>query len=429
MNKNIEKIGNIFDYKKGYAFKSSDYKESGTPIIRVTDFTQDSISDLKNIYIDSDSADSYKSYELLENDIIIQTVGSWANNINSVVGKVIRVPRKFNKSLLNQNAVRLRVKEGYSQDYLYYLLKSDMFFKYIINHAQGAANQASITLDSIFKFAYPIPDLPIQNKIAGILSAYDELIENNKKRIALLEAMAEELYKEWFVRFRFPNYENTEFEKAVPKDWLERPTSELFEILGGGTPSKDEEEYWKDGEINWFTPSDLTKGSSLFIENSELKCNETGLSKSSAKLFPAFSIMMTSRATIGVLSINTTEACTNQGFITCLPNEQFPLTYLYFWLKFSKPYFDILANGATFAELSRGVFKKIKMRVPTQDLIDKFDNFCKPVFDEILNIQRQTENLTIQKNQLLPRLISGKLSVEHLNIQQPPTPAQPTDNE
>ncbi|MGL3600366.1 restriction endonuclease subunit S, partial [Veillonella sp. ZSJB6] len=81
--------------------------------------------------------------------------------------------------------------------------------------------------------------------------------------------------------------------------------------------------------------------------------------------FPAFSIMMTSRATIGVLSINTTEACTNQGFITCLPNEQFPLTYLYFWLKFSKPYFDILANGATFAELSRGVFKKIKMRVPT----------------------------------------------------------------
>lgn len=311
----------------------------------------------------------------------------------------------------------LRAREGISDpNFIFYLAKTDLVVQNAINSYVGASGRQRADLNFIKRCVVDVPSFENQQKIAGILSAYDELIENNKKRIALLETMAEELYKEWFVRFRFPNYENTEFEKAVPKDWLERPTSELFEILGGGTPSKDEEEYWKDGEINWFTPSDLTKGSSLFIENSELKCNETGLSKSSAKLFPAFSIMMTSRATIGVLSINTTEACTNQGFITCLPNEQFPLTYLYFWLKFSKPYFDILANGATFAELSRGVFKKIKMRVPTQDLIDKFDNFCKPVFDEILNIQRQTENLTIQKNQLLPRLISGKLSVEHLDI-------------
>ena len=422
MSKVIVKLGEICEIKGGKRLpKGSDFSETGYPYIRARDIKNGRVTFDSPVFINDELRSRLQRYKVKANDICVTIVG-----IN--VGDTGIVPASLDDANLTENAAKLTNLNGILPHYLNYYLLVDGIKEQLKAYSTGSA-QDKLALYKLGKLDVILPSISNQQKIAGILSAYDELIENNKKRIALLETMAEELYKEWFVRFRFPNYENTEFEKAVPKDWLERPTSELFEILGGGTPSKDEEEYWKDGEINWFTPSDLTKGSSLFIENSELKCNETGLSKSSAKLFPAFSIMMTSRATIGVLSINTTEACTNQGFITCLPNEQFPLTYLYFWLKFSKPYFDILANGATFAELSRGVFKKIKMRVPTQDLIDKFDNFCKPVFDEILNIQRQTENLTIQKNQLLPRLISGKLSVEHLDIQQPPTPAQPNDSE
>ena len=409
MSKVIVKLGEICEIKGGKRLpKGSDFSETGYPYIRARDIKNGRVTFDSPVFINDELRSRLQRYKVKANDICVTIVG-----IN--VGDTGIVPASLDDANLTENAAKLTNLNGILPHYLNYYLLVDGIKEQLKAYSTGSA-QDKLALYKLGKLDVILPSISNQQKIAGILSAYDELIENNKKRIALLETMAEELYKEWFVRFRFPNYENTEFEKAVPKDWLERPTSELFEILGGGTPSKDEEEYWKDGEINWFTPSDLTKGSSLFIENSELKCNETGLSKSSAKLFPAFSIMMTSRATIGVLSINTTEACTNQGFITCLPNEQFPLTYLYFWLKFSKPYFDILANGATFAELSRGVFKKIKMRVPTQDLIDKFDNFCKPVFDEILNIQRQTENLTIQKNQLLPRLISGKLSVEHLDI-------------
>ena len=233
--------------------------------------------------------------------------------------------------------------------------------------------------------------------------------------------MAEELYKEWFVRFRFPNWQNTEFEKGIPKGWVEQLVSESFDVCGGGTPSKEVAEYWENGEINWFTPSDLTSRSTLFIEESELKCNDIGLNKSSAKIFPAYSVMMTSRATIGVLSINTRESCTNQGFITCIPNKEFPLCYLYHWLKMSKPYFEILATGATFAELSRGSFKKIKIYKPNIDIVEKFDAICKPIFDEVLTLQKQLDNLNTQKNSLLPRLISGKLSVQHLNIHYPPS--------
>ena len=418
MNKNIEKIGNIFDYKKGYAFKSSDYKESGTPIIRVTDFTQDSISDLKNIYIDSDSADSYKSYELLENDIIIQTVGSWANNINSVVGKVIRVPRKFNKSLLNQNAVRLRVKEGYSQDYLYYLLKSDMFFKYIINHAQGAANQPQIPIRDLKRIPLFIPSLKIQEKIAGILSAYDELIENNKKRIALLETMAEELYKEWFVRFRFPNYENTEFEKGVPSNWEETTLKYIANVTMGQSPSS---EFYNDAGVGLPFHQGVGTYGERFPINSTF-CSVEG------RLAQENDILFSVRAPVGRLNIATTQSIIGRG-LCAINSKNGQSDYLFYLLNHTFSKEDIIGNGAIFNSVSKDELLGFKLLKPNDEIVEAFNNQAKTINEAIRNLYDKNENLTEQKNKLLPKLISGKLSVKHLDIQQPPTSAQPTDKE
>lgn len=316
----------------------------------------------------------------------------------------------------------IRAKEGIAdQNFVYYLSTSDLIVQTAINSYVGASGRQRADLKFIKNSQFDLPTYDNQKKIAAILSTYDDLIDVNKKRIEILENMAEELYKEWFVRFRFPNWENTEFKKGLPKEWKEKPISKCFEVIGGGTPSKDNPEYWRDGDINWFTPSDLTKASTTFVEESSLKCNSIGLAHSSTKLFPAYSVMMTSRATIGVLSINTTEACTNQGFITCLPNKEVPLTYLYYQLKFSKPHFEALASGATFPELSRGVFKKIKIRVAEQNIIDGFDKIVTPLFEQILNYQKVITLLQKQKNELLPRLMSGKLSVVDLGVHYPPS--------
>lgn len=316
----------------------------------------------------------------------------------------------------------IRAKEGIAdQNFVYYLSTSDLIVQTAINSYVGASGRQRADLKFIKNSQFDLPTYDNQKKIAAILSTYDDLIDVNKKRIEILENMAEELYKEWFVRFRFPNWENTEFEKGIPKEWKEKPISKCFEVIGGGTPSKDNPEYWRDGDINWFTPSDLTKASTTFVEESSLKCNSIGLAHSSTKIFPAYSVMMTSRATIGVLSINTTEACTNQGFITCLPNKEVPLTYLYYQLKFSKPHFEALASGATFPELSRGVFKKIKIRVAEQNIIDEFDKIVEPLFEQILNYQKMITLFQKQKNELLPRLMSGKLSVVDLGVHYPPS--------
>ena len=187
-------------------------------------------------------------------------------------------------------------------------------------------------------FEFRLPPLPTQRKIASILSAYDDLIENNTRRIAILEEMAQAIYREWFVNFRFPGHENVKLVDSplgqIPEGWEVKPVSEVFETLGGGTPSKKVDEYWDGGDIAWFAPSDLTKSGNMYSASSGACITEAGLRKSSAKLFPAYSVMLTSRATIGVLSINTVPASTNQGFILlCAPNQRVSALQLFFWLR------------------------------------------------------------------------------------------------
>lgn len=131
--------------------------------------------------------------------------------------------------------------------------------------------------------------------------------------------------------------------------------------------------------------------------------------------------MMTSRATIGAIGINCQPACTNQGFITCIPNERYPLTYLYHWLKLAKPHFEMLSGGATFAELTKGTFKRIRILTPDIDLVAKFEMLVRPVFDEIEVLTKANRKLRNTKDGLLPRLISGKLRVDQLDIQYPPS--------
>ena len=228
-------LGKCITTKKGFAFKSSKYVKFGVPIIRVSNFTTDSISNDDLKYYPLEEKINFLEFELHEKDVIIQTVGSWQNNPASVVGKVVRVPYYLEGALLNQNAVKLIPKHSIDNNYLFYRLKTDEFKGYILGEARGAANQASITLDTIKSFEFMIPDKEKQIKIGNILSAYDELIENNQKQIKLLEEAAQRLYKEWFVDLRFPGYETTQIIDGVPEGWSKKSVDNSLEMyIGGG---------------------------------------------------------------------------------------------------------------------------------------------------------------------------------------------------
>lgn len=313
----------------------------------------------------------------------------------------------------------LRAGKEIDEWFLYFTVTNQPFTDYLTTNAKGAAYPA-VDTDTIERADIFLPPLPTQRKIAAILSAYDDLIENNLQRIKILAEMAQNLYREWFVKFRFPSHERARFVDSplgrIPEGWEVSTVENTFAILGGGTPSKAVPGYWDEGTINWYSPTDLTATDTMLMERSKIQISELGLKKSSARLFPPFSVMMTSRATLGVISINTTEACTNQGFITCVPNERFPLYMLHYWLKENVAYFISLGTGATFKEITKGVFKTIELVVPEQTVVTHFEDTVQQFALQRLNLQRKNTTLRRTRDLLLPKLISGELDVSELDI-------------
>jgi len=314
-----------------------------------------------------------------------------------------------------------RARENISiPSFVYYLASTDIIRGPAVKSMTGASGRQRAELKVVENTEIPLFTIETQHKISSILSAYDDLIENNNRRIKILEEMAQAIYKERFINFRFPGHEKVKMVKSklgmIPEGWEVSTVQDTFEITGGGTPSKIIPEYWEGGDINWYVPSDLTACRTMFMDESGEKISELGLRKSSARLFPAYSVMMTSRATLGVVSINTTEACTNQGFITCIPNEKFPLYTIYYWLHENVDKFISLGTGATFKEITKGVFKKIEILIPPKELLIEFENTVTSINQQVLNLQRKNINLRKTRDLLLPKLISGEIDVEEIGI-------------
>jgi type I restriction enzyme S subunit len=319
----------------------------------------------------------------------------------------------------HNTALYVKDFRGNNPRFAYYFVQ-----KMQLENFNSGAGVPTLNQNHLHKLKIRIPPVQVQKKIAAILSVYDVLIENSKRRIELLEKLAEEIYREWFVRHRFPGHEKTKVVKGVPQGWELAKLEHAFKFTGGGTPSKEVGRYWNGGDVNWFTPTDITGADGIFLEKSGDQCTEEGFNNSSARMFPAYSVMLTSRATIGAIGINLTPACTNQGFITCIPNARYPLPYLYHWMKLAKPHFELLAGGATFAELTKRTFKRIEILTPPEPIVTEFERIESPLLKAIENLLRTNRKLVETREKLLPRLISGKLSVENLDIQFPPGMAE-----
>ena len=179
----LSNLGDIVEYKKGFAFKSKEYCKKGIRIIRISDTTYNSIKDESPVYIPEDSEFNNSEYQLIEGDLTVSSVGSRPPLYESMVGKVIKVPKEVDGSLLNQNAIRLRGKNGYCQDYIYYHLKTSRYLDHIEASVRGNANQVSITLDDLFKFVICIPTEAEQKCISKILSTWDKAIELKERLI------------------------------------------------------------------------------------------------------------------------------------------------------------------------------------------------------------------------------------------------------
>lgn len=332
------------------------------------------------------------------NKIILGRVGAYCGSVNYYEGNFFATD---NTLVTECDESKIIYK------YAYYLLKSAN-----LNSFAGGSAQPLITQSILKHLKCALPPLPTQRRIASILSTYDALIQNYKRQIAALQSAASELYKEWFVRFRFPGYKNAKFDNGLPVGWKVEKLGEIGEIVGGGTPSTEKEEYWN-GEIPWLSPADLSDNTNIYVSKGNKNITQLGLAKSSAKMMPKDTVLLSSRAPVGYVALAKNPICTNQGFksVVCNQSKIKPL-YLYFFFKMNTNYLQSIATGATFPELSATMMKKIKVLLPSINLQEQFVDTISASIIKADLLFDQITNLTTQRNLLLPRLMSGKLSVE-----------------
>ena len=189
-----------------------------------------------------------------------------------------------------------------------------------------------------------------------------------------------------------------------------RHIGDVCDTIGGGTPSTSKPEYWG-GDIKWVTPTDITSKDSLPLLTIAGRITQEGLNKSSAKLLPPYTILMTSRASIGFFGMAPFEVCTNQGFISIIPHSENLRMYMLYMLKSRKEEIVMNANGSTFLEISKGRFRKMRMLIPDDLTLNKFEKRARAIFDTVMKLEQQSMILARQRDLLLPRLMSGKLEV------------------
>jgi type I restriction enzyme, S subunit len=405
-------LGALLAIKHGFAFRGEYFADRGSHIV----LTPGNFNEHGGFIDRRDKAKWYQGpipedYVLPAGSLLV----AMTEQAEGLLGSSAIVPCS-SLYLHNQRLGLVQAKDPRRVDtkFLYYLFNHRPVRQQIRASASGTKIRHT-SPTRIEAVVVPVPSITGQRRIASILSAYDDLIENCQRRIRILEDMARGLYREWFVHFRFPGADSLPRVDSplgpVPQGWLVCKVADCIAITGGGTPSREEPAYWEGGQIQWYSPRDLTAAGSMFIEDSADHINELGLAKSSARLFPARSVMLTSRATIGAIAINTNEACTNQGFITCLPNERVPLHFLYYWLRENVSTFERLATGATFKEISRGVFKTIDVLLPPNELLSSFERLAEPMAGQVLALQRKITNLRCTRDLLLRRLMSGQIDL------------------
>lgn len=405
-------LDDLFDCVNGGAWNESEYVADGIHVVKVTNMIDGTIKQKDDNYLPLNKYETYKKHELFSGDIVVATVGSHPTQQGSVVGRTSLIPTNFAGSFLNQNAVCLRVKniELVFPKYFYYVTKTIFFKHHIESRAKGSANQVRMAIGDLKRFKYEYPLLKIQKKIAAILSSYDDLIENNQRRIAILENMAEEIYREWFVRFRFPGYQSTEFEKGIPKGWKEIAIGKICEFDKGKNPEI----------VTEVSDEDML----LYINVEALTGEGTSYAKKqkNSVLCQIDDILMLMDGSRSGLVFRANNHGIVGSTLSVIRIEKNLKNFVYEYLKAMKEAIVFNNTGSAIPHANKEYINRMIVYIPKDEsIILQFNEIYDMFYTQINNLRQQNSQLENTKKMLLPRLISGILSVENLDILFPPS--------
>lgn len=401
----IVKLGTLADFKNGLNFGAESWAK-GMKIVGVSDFWNRVFPDYESL-AEINPKGVVREQDLLEEDDILFVR---SNGNRQLIGRCLWI-RDLPESVSHSGfTIRLRFKPNPELHipFYFYLFRSALIQQVLSEHG-GGTNINNLNQGILERLLVSQPPLAEQMKIANVLSAYDNLIANNQRQISLLESMAEEIYREWFVRMRFPGHQNS------PKSHLKWRVVPL-EFLGtflNGYPF-DPSEWFEEG-------LPIVKIKELNSGVSQATPRNPGEKIPDRYQVDNGDVIFSWSGSLVAQIWHQGPALVNQHLFKVTPTPGIPTGFLFLSIKFSIPIFETLTTGATMQHIKRKELRFVKIRIPPQPVMDQFVTLVEPLLEGAMRLKQAALKLKATRDALLPRLISGKLRVDHLDIQAPPS--------
>lgn len=409
------KLTDICNLVAGFAFKSRDFGSYKDKVIKIANINPPivDIQSLLGVDMTMYSLDRLEKYKVTKGDYVFAMTGA-------TIGK-LGIVRDDIEAYINQRVLTFRPnKDIIDKQYLWYILNTYTFEKYILNHIDSDTAQPNISAMSVGGFEISLPPLSEQKRIAGILSALDDKIELNRRINANLEAQAMALYKHWFVDFEFPNSAEKPYKSSggkmidsdfgpIPAGWHIGKVNDLGIIICGKTPSKAIAANYGDA-IPFIKIPDMHNH--VFVHKSDEMLSIVGSDSQIKKLLPPYSVLVSCIATVGLVSMNVVPSHTNQQINSVIPNDVIYRYYLY--LMFKNMALDLQnygRGGTATLNVNTSTFANIKVLLPSRQILEWFYLRIQSMFELIRYNQEEIYNLSSIRNALLHKLIREEIKM------------------
>lgn len=399
-------------------YKSKEYFGRGVRLLKMgVQYSSDRIGPQEMELVELDDAEINR-FKINEGELVFSRTSMMTDG----AGKCSIVIKHSGIIVFDGNLLCANLNKLIAHPLFFYYYFNSAIAKQKISEITSGTQSRNISGSNLMKLPITMPIIEEQRAIADVLSCLDSKVELNREMNKTLEEMAQALFKRWFVDFEFPNENGEPYKSSggkmikteqgeIPKGWRLSCLGNIVEVKGGGTPSTTNSSYWENGTISWATPKDLSQLTFPVLLKTNRKITELGLTVISSGLLPSGTLLLSSRAPVGYLAISDIPVAINQGFIAIMCDKEISNLFMLYWCKYNLEKIKGMSNGTTFQEVNKANFRNISIILPPINLIKLFTDKTKLLYAQIVNNEKQTEELTQIRNLLLPRLMSGKIRV------------------
>ncbi len=399
------KLGEVAEITSSKRIFANEYLKTGIPFYRGKEI----IEKFNGNDVSTDLFISKEKYNDIEKKFGVPQTGDMLLSSVGTLGIPYLVGDNERFYFKDGNLTWFRSFHGIDNRFLFYWIQSNVGKAQLVKHIIGSSQQA-LTIDGLKKMEIVLPLMEEQQKISSLLSSFDDKIELNNKISKTLEEMAQAIFKEWFINFRFPGFEKVNLVDSklgkIPEGWEINPFREVIDILSGGTPSTSSTEYWT-GSIPFFTPADTID--SFYCINTAKSISEKGLEKCNSSLFSINTIFITARGTVGKVILSGAPMAMNQSCYALKGKTNISSFYVFLLMKKLVKGLKNEAVGGVFDTITVSTFEHININVPPKYLLEEFDHIILPLFNQILTIQEENQKLAALRDLLLPKLMKGEI--------------------